>query len=193
MKLHCASPLTKARMPISSFLLTPPLSQPQPWAHNQGKGLQRCEPRGKPSSHISCSWECRRMWRNEPSHSQISSHFGSWLCTQNARSCGVKGNWHGNTHGQEFVSFTCMLQLPWLANILNLVVRIPKFQQAALSLSLSLIFSCMEFSFYWSLEITDIQDLSVTYSMEVRFFVPTNHFTMMMQFFDWPVMLRIIY
>ncbi len=61
------------------------------------------------------------------------------------------------------------------------------------SLALSLIFSCMEFSFYGSLEITDVQDLRVTYSMEVRFFVPTNHFTMMMQFFDWPVMLRIIY
>jgi hypothetical protein len=43
------------------------------------------------------------------------------------------------------------------------------------------------------LEITDVQVVSVTYSMEVRFFVPTNHFTMMMQFFDWPVMLRIIY
>ncbi len=52
---------------------------------------------------------------------------------------------------------------------------------------------CMEFSFYWSLEITDVQDLSVTYSMEVRFFVPTNRFTMMMQFFGWPIMLRIIY
>jgi hypothetical protein len=24
------------------------------------------------------AWECRRVWRNESSHSQASSHFGSW-------------------------------------------------------------------------------------------------------------------
>jgi hypothetical protein len=23
-------------------------------------------------------WECRRVWKNEHSHSQVSSHFGSW-------------------------------------------------------------------------------------------------------------------
>jgi hypothetical protein len=23
-------------------------------------------------------WECERVWRNEPPHSQVSSHFGSW-------------------------------------------------------------------------------------------------------------------
>jgi hypothetical protein len=31
------------------------VSQPLPWAHNQGKGLQGCGPRGKPESHIACS------------------------------------------------------------------------------------------------------------------------------------------
>jgi len=24
------------------------------------------------------TWECRRVWGNEPSHSQMNSHFGSW-------------------------------------------------------------------------------------------------------------------
>jgi hypothetical protein len=28
--------------------------------------------------HISYSWECRKVWRNEPPHSQVNSHFGSW-------------------------------------------------------------------------------------------------------------------
>jgi hypothetical protein len=41
-------------------------------------GLQRCGPKRKPGSHILCSWEWRRVWRDEPSHSQMSSHFGSW-------------------------------------------------------------------------------------------------------------------
>jgi len=40
-------------------------------------GLQGCRPRGKPESHISCSRECRRLWGNELSHSQVSSHFGN--------------------------------------------------------------------------------------------------------------------
>jgi hypothetical protein len=47
-------------------------------ACDQGKGLRRCDPRVKPRSHISCSRECRRVWRNEPSHSQRSFHLGSW-------------------------------------------------------------------------------------------------------------------
>jgi hypothetical protein len=40
--------------------------------------LTRVWPKKKPMSHISCSWECRRVWGNEPSHSQMNSHFGSW-------------------------------------------------------------------------------------------------------------------
>jgi hypothetical protein len=32
----------------------------------------------KPRNHISCSRECGRVRRSEPSHSQVSSHFGSW-------------------------------------------------------------------------------------------------------------------
>jgi hypothetical protein len=34
--------------------------------------------RGKLGSHISCSQECRIMWGNEPSHSQVNSHFENW-------------------------------------------------------------------------------------------------------------------
>jgi hypothetical protein len=43
-------------------------------AHDQCKGLQRCGPRMKPKSHISCSWECGRMWGNEP-------HTPKWTFT----------------------------------------------------------------------------------------------------------------
>jgi hypothetical protein len=31
-------------------------------------GLQGCEPRGKLGSHAACSWECKRVWGNRPSH-----------------------------------------------------------------------------------------------------------------------------
>jgi hypothetical protein len=44
----------------------------------RGKGLQECGTRGKLGRHILYSWECRRMWENEPSHSQMNSHFESW-------------------------------------------------------------------------------------------------------------------
>jgi hypothetical protein len=39
--------------------------------------LQRCEPKVKPRNHISCSWKCKRVWGNEPPHSQVNSHFGN--------------------------------------------------------------------------------------------------------------------
>jgi hypothetical protein len=44
----------------------------------QNKGLQRCEPRRKPVNHMSCSQECKKVWGNEPSNSQVNSHLGSW-------------------------------------------------------------------------------------------------------------------
>jgi hypothetical protein len=34
-------------------------------------------PKGKPGSHISCFQECKKVWGNEPSHSQGNFHFGS--------------------------------------------------------------------------------------------------------------------
>jgi len=49
---------------------------------NKAKGLQGCEPRGKPKNHTACFRECRKVWGNEPSHSQGNSqgnsHFGKW-------------------------------------------------------------------------------------------------------------------
>jgi hypothetical protein len=44
----------------------------------KSKGLQRCGSRGKPRSHISCSRECKRVWGNEPSNSQVNFHLESW-------------------------------------------------------------------------------------------------------------------
>jgi hypothetical protein len=38
------------------------------------KGVAKSEP----DNHISCSRECKRVWGNEPPHSQVSSNFGSW-------------------------------------------------------------------------------------------------------------------
>jgi len=32
----------------------------------------------KLESHISCSRQCRKLWKFEPPYSQMSSHFGSW-------------------------------------------------------------------------------------------------------------------
>jgi hypothetical protein len=40
---------------ISCKLLPTIMLQPQPWARDQGKGLQRCGPRAKSENHISCS------------------------------------------------------------------------------------------------------------------------------------------
>jgi hypothetical protein len=40
--------------------------------------LARMWAKRKPKSHISCSQECKRVWGNEPSHSQRNSHFGNW-------------------------------------------------------------------------------------------------------------------
>jgi hypothetical protein len=63
----------------------------------KGKGLQGCGPKRKPRSHISCSWECKRMRGNELTHSQMSSHFGNWSPDgfQNVQReiIGVKTHW----------------------------------------------------------------------------------------------------
>jgi hypothetical protein len=62
------------------------------WSHNphilccncslelvtKARACKGCGPKKKPVSHISCSQECKRVWGNEPLHSQVSSHFGSW-------------------------------------------------------------------------------------------------------------------
>jgi hypothetical protein len=41
--------------------------------------LQRCGLKVKSKSHISCSRECRRVWRNEPTHSQVGVLMDSWI------------------------------------------------------------------------------------------------------------------
>jgi hypothetical protein len=60
-------------------------------------GLQRCGPKMKHGSHISCSQECRRVWGNEPPHSQVNSQFGSWspdgLLNLQRAILGVKTHW----------------------------------------------------------------------------------------------------
>jgi hypothetical protein len=42
------------------------------------RGLATGWAKRKLVSHISCSQKCKKVWGNKPSHSQWSSHFGSW-------------------------------------------------------------------------------------------------------------------
>jgi len=42
------------------------------------QGLVKVQAKYEVGSHISCSRECKKVWGNEPSHSQVSSHFESW-------------------------------------------------------------------------------------------------------------------
>jgi hypothetical protein len=42
------------------------------------QGLAKVRAKNELGSFISCSWECKRVWGNEPPHSQVSSHFGRW-------------------------------------------------------------------------------------------------------------------
>jgi len=44
-------------------------------------GLVKVRVKNMPRSHISCSRECKRVWKNEPTHSQMNSHFGSGVTT----------------------------------------------------------------------------------------------------------------
>jgi hypothetical protein len=39
------------------------------------QGLTKMQTKSESGSHISCSQECRRVWRSEPPHSQRNSHF----------------------------------------------------------------------------------------------------------------------
>ncbi len=42
------------------------------------QGLANVCAKRKPGSYISCSPKCKRVWGNEPPHSQMNYHFGSW-------------------------------------------------------------------------------------------------------------------
>jgi len=68
-----------------------------------------------PGSHITCSRKCKRVWGNEPSHSQVNSHFGNWshgglLNVQRTVSC-VKTHWIEN--------FFISLKSSWNVNVWN--------------------------------------------------------------------------
>jgi len=41
------------------------------------QGFVKVRAKTKFKSHISFSWECKRVWENEPSHSQVNSYFKS--------------------------------------------------------------------------------------------------------------------
>ncbi len=42
------------------------------------QGLAKVRAKSDPGNHISCSQECKKVGGNEPPHSQVNSHFGSW-------------------------------------------------------------------------------------------------------------------
>jgi len=42
------------------------------------QGLTKVWVKSEAGTHISYSQECGRVWGNEPSHFQVSSHLGSW-------------------------------------------------------------------------------------------------------------------
>jgi hypothetical protein len=79
----------------------------------KAKGLQGCGPKEKLGSHAACSRECKRVWGNEPSHSQENSHFGRWspsgLSNLQRAIVGVKTQWL-----EEFFIF---LESSWNINV----------------------------------------------------------------------------
>jgi hypothetical protein len=42
------------------------------------QGFAKVQVKSELGSHISWSQESKRVWRNEPPYSQMSSHFGGW-------------------------------------------------------------------------------------------------------------------
>jgi len=79
------------------------------------QGLAMVRAKNELGSNISCSRECKRMWRNEPSHSQVNSHFGSWSLNelpnfQRAIS-GVKTHW--------IETFLISLKSSWNVDVSN--------------------------------------------------------------------------
>jgi hypothetical protein len=48
------------------------------WLSQPRQGFAKVQAKSEIKNHMSCSRECGRMWKNEPLHSQMSSHFGSW-------------------------------------------------------------------------------------------------------------------
>jgi len=79
------------------------------------QGLTRVRAKSKVRSHISCSQECKKLWGNEPSHSQASSYFGSWSPNRFSNFqkviTGVKTHW--------IEAFHISLESFWNVNVWN--------------------------------------------------------------------------
>jgi hypothetical protein len=77
--------------------------------------LTRVWAKNKVESHISCSRECKKLWGNEPSHSQVSSYFGSWTLNRFSNFqkmiTGVKTHW--------IEAFHISLESSWNVNVWN--------------------------------------------------------------------------
>jgi len=79
------------------------------------QGFEKVRAKCEARSHISCSWECKKVWGNGPSHSQMSSHFGSsnpsgFLNLQSAI-VGVKTHW--------IEDFLISLEISWNLDVYN--------------------------------------------------------------------------
>jgi hypothetical protein len=70
-------------------------------------------------NHISCSQWCRMVWGNEPTHSQLSFHFGSWspngLSNFQKAITGVKIHW--------IKKFLIPLKISWNLDVYNGLAR----------------------------------------------------------------------
>jgi hypothetical protein len=77
--------------------------------------LARLRAKSELESHISCSRECKRVWGNEPSHSRVNSHFGSWslniFLNFQRMIAGVKSHW--------IETFLISLESYWNVNVWN--------------------------------------------------------------------------
>jgi hypothetical protein len=47
-------------------------------ARDQSKGLEKAWAKSEARESCAQSQECRKVWGNEPTHSQVGSHFWSW-------------------------------------------------------------------------------------------------------------------
>ncbi len=81
----------------------------------KAKGLTTVRAKTRPRSHITYSWECKKVWGSEPSHSQGNSHFGRWspggLPTFQRVISGVKTQW--------LMTFFISLESSWNLDVLN--------------------------------------------------------------------------
>jgi hypothetical protein len=81
----------------------------------KAKRVARLRAKRKPGSHITYPWECRKVWGNEPSHSQGNSHFRKWspggLPKLQRKILGVKIQW--------LMAFFTSLERFWNVDVQN--------------------------------------------------------------------------